>query len=86
MKWSTLKTSALPSIYVVLFVKITDRLLLLKCYDNKMAKSPFNWFILPLNQPEVANQQKKTKKKHNFSAQALKLYTGNYGRMALFDH
>ena len=32
-----------------------NRLLLLKCYDNKKVKSPHNWVISPLNQPEVAN-------------------------------
>ena len=37
--------------------------MLLKCYDNKMVKSPYNCFIYPLNQPQVANQQKKEKKK-----------------------
>ena len=37
-------------------------LLLVKCYDNKMAKSPYNCFIFPLNQPQVANQQQQKKK------------------------
>ena len=34
-------------------------LVLVKSYDNKKAKSPFSWVILPLTQPQVANQQKK---------------------------
>ena len=36
-------------------------LVLVKCYDNKMVKSPYNCFILPLTQPQVANQKKKKK-------------------------
>ena len=35
------------------------RLVLVKCQDNKMVKSPYNCVILPLTQPQVANQQKK---------------------------
>ena len=35
------------------------RLVLVKCQDNKMVKSPYNCFIFPLNQPQVANQQQK---------------------------
>ena len=35
-----------------------NRLLLVKCYDNKKVKSPYNWVISPLTQPQVANQQK----------------------------
>ena len=33
------------------------RLLLVKCYVNKMVKSPYSWVISPLTQPQVANQQ-----------------------------
>ena len=33
--------------------------MLIKCYDNKMVKSPFNCVIPPLTQPQVANQQQK---------------------------
>ena len=32
-------------------------LLLVKCYDNKMVNSPFNYVISPLTHPQVANQQ-----------------------------
>ena len=35
-------------------------LLLVKCSDNKMVKSPYNCAILPLTQPQVANQKKIT--------------------------
>ena len=42
-----------------ILVKIIARLLLVKWYDNKMVKSPFNCVIFPLTQPQVANQQKK---------------------------
>ena len=31
--------------------------LLVKCYDNKMVKSPYNCVIFPLTQPLVDNQQ-----------------------------
>ena len=41
------------------FVCRANMLLLVKCYDNKKIKSPYNWVISPLTQPEVANQQKK---------------------------
>ena len=30
----------------------------LKCYDNKMVKSPFNFVIFLLTQPQMANQKK----------------------------
>ena len=44
--------------------EITNGLLLVKSYDNKKVRSPYNWFISPLTQPEVANQlQKKDNKK-----------------------
>ena len=33
--------------------------LLLKCFDNEMVKSPYNYVIFPLTQPQMANQQKK---------------------------
>ena len=33
-------------------------LVLIKCYDNKMVKSPYNCVIYPLTQPQVGNQQK----------------------------
>ena len=39
-----------------------DRLLLVKCYDNNKVKSPYNWVISSLTQPQVANQQKKREK------------------------
>ena len=35
-----------------------NRLLLVKCYDNKKVKSSYNWVISPLAQPQVTNQQK----------------------------
>ena len=35
-----------------------NRLWLVKCYDNKKVKPPYNWVISPLTHPEVANQQK----------------------------
>ena len=35
------------------------RLLLVKCNDNKMVKSPYNCVIFTLTQPQVANQQEK---------------------------
>ena len=41
-----------------LLTVIIARLLLVKWYDNKMVKSPFNCVIFPLTQPQVANQQK----------------------------
>ena len=34
-----------------------------------MAKSPYNCFIFPLNQPQVANQQQKKKKKKKIDTQ-----------------
>ena len=34
-----------------------NRLLLVKCYDNKKVKSPYNWVISPLTQSQVANKQ-----------------------------
>ena len=33
--------------------------MLVKCYDNKMVKLPYNFIILPFIKPEVANQQQK---------------------------
>ena len=33
-------------------------LVLVKCYDNKKVKSPYNCVIFPLTQLQVANQQK----------------------------
>ena len=39
-------------------VRLSSMLLLVKCYDKKMVKSPFNCVIFPLTQPQVANQQK----------------------------
>ena len=41
------------------FVCRAKRLLLVKRCDNKKVKSPYNWVISPLTQPQVANQQKK---------------------------
>ena len=35
-----------------------NRLLLVKCYGNRKVKSPHNWVIYPLTQPQMANQQK----------------------------
>ena len=35
---------------------------MVKCYDKKWFKSPYNWVISPLTQPQVVNQQKKEKK------------------------
>ena len=40
------------------FVCRANRLLLVKCYDNKKVKSPYNWVISPLTQPQTANQEK----------------------------
>ena len=34
-----------------------NRLLLVKCYDNKKVKSPYNWVISPLTQLQVAYQR-----------------------------
>ena len=42
-------------------VKIVARLLLVKWYDIKMVKSPYNCVIYLLTQPLVANQQEKKK-------------------------
>ena len=63
--WSWTKSGQWSSAMDTMLLRLADRLLLLKCYDNKMAKSPYNCFIFPLKQPEVANQQKKRKKKEN---------------------
>ena len=38
-----------------------NRLLLVKFYDNKKVKSPYNWVISLLTQPQVANQQQQQK-------------------------
>ena len=44
-------------------------LLLVKCDDNKMVKSPYNCFNFSLNQLQVANQHKqKNTKKHVYFA------------------
>ena len=40
------------------FVCRTNRVSLVKCYDNKKVKSPYNWVISPLTQPQTANQEK----------------------------
>ena len=37
---------------------MTAMLLLVKCYGNKMVKSPYNCVIYLLTQPQVANRQK----------------------------
>ena len=42
-------------------VKLADIQLMVKCYDKKMVKSPFNWVIFPLTQLQVANQQQQQK-------------------------
>ena len=42
-------------------VKIAIMLLLVKCYDNKMVKSPCNLVNFLLTQPQVANQQQQKK-------------------------
>ena len=39
-------------------LNIAAFLLLVKCYDNKMVKLPYNCDIYPLTQPQVANQKK----------------------------
>ena len=39
---------------------------LVKCYDNKMVKSPLTWVIYLLTQPQVANQQKEKEKNVGF--------------------
>ena len=33
--------------------------MLVKCFDNNKVKSPCNWVIYPLTQPQVANNNKK---------------------------
>ena len=38
-------------------------LLLVKCYDNKIDKLPFNLIIILLIKPQEANQQTKQNKK-----------------------
>ena len=45
-----------------------DQVLVIKCQKvsllisiEEMVKSPYNWFILPLTQPQVANQQQQQK-------------------------
>ena len=38
-----------------------NRLLLVKCYENKKVKLPSNWVIFPWTHPEVANQQQQQK-------------------------
>ena len=40
------------------FVCKANRLLLVKCYDNKMVKLPFDLIIHPLIKPWAANKQK----------------------------
>ena len=42
-------------------------LLLVKCYDNKMVKSSYNYVVYPLIQPQVANQQNKYQKSYLWS-------------------
>ena len=42
-------------VHVIFVTYIANRLLLVK------VKSPYNWVISPLTQPQVANQQKKSK-------------------------
>ena len=43
---------------------LADRLLLVKCYDKKWFKSPFNCVVIfPLTQPQVANQQQQQQKR-----------------------
>ena len=49
------------AIHFIATTNITNRLLLVKCHDNKKIKSPYNWVISPLTQPQVANQQKNKK-------------------------
>ena len=62
-------------------LNIAAFLLLVKCYDNKMVKLPYNCDIYPLTQTQVANQKKiKFKNEikckmyiwHNFSKQSKK--------------
>ena len=50
----------------------TNRLLLVKYYDNKKVKSPHNWVISPLTQPQVANQQKKVISIQHFQMTSMK--------------
>ena len=42
-------------------VNVVFVLFLVKCYDNKMAKSPYSLIIHPLVEPQVANQQQQHK-------------------------
>ena len=51
---------ALPCVWGLgkwLSLYVATRLLLVKCYNNKMVKFPFNLIISPLIKPQVANQQ-----------------------------
>ena len=43
------------------YLFLATRLWIVKLYDNKKVKSPYNWFISPLTQPEEANQQQQQK-------------------------
>ena len=53
-------------LWLIIYIKIADRQLLVKCYDIKMVKSPYNCVIFPLTQPQVANQQQKKIGHRNF--------------------
>ena len=66
-RWASLKKGTMA-----------DRQLLVKCYDDKMVKSPFSWVIFPLTQPQVVNQKKK-KKDHEQDALWQKKTTATLG-------
>ena len=52
-----------------------NRLLLVKCCDNKKVKSPYNWVIFLLTQPQVANQQQQQQhQKKSFDNQTPVFY------------
>ena len=59
--WTWLTLRQRQTLFIDLDQKISiwvDRLLLVKCYDNKMVKLPFSLIILSEIKPQVANQQK----------------------------
>ena len=59
MPWRLVVGDMAGSIFVFMIVLV---LFLVKSYDYKMAKSPYNLIICPLIDPQVDNQQKNKKK------------------------
>ena len=49
---TTIKTLLILQIKFYRTKYIAAMLLLVKCYDNKMVKSPYNCVIFPLTQPQ----------------------------------